>query len=94
LAAVAREGFADPAGSLPSSDGDADLGPRERSAVRYWRFAHDDSTLYDLMFHQRLELQFATGKTPAALLAGFDALRDAVNDAVSALGMELAEPET
>jgi AcrR family transcriptional regulator len=94
LAAVAEEGFAELASSLASSDGDADLGPLERSAVRYWRFAHDDPTLYDLMFHQRLVLQFATGKTPAALHAGFAALREAVNDAARTVGVKLADPET
>jgi AcrR family transcriptional regulator len=94
LAAVAQEGFAELASYLARRDGDADQDPLERSAVRYWRFAHDDPTLYDLMFHQRLALQFATGKTPAALHAAFEALREAVDDAARTVGVELADPQT
>ena len=94
LAAVAREGFGELAQSLASSDGDADLGPLHRCAVSYWRFAHDDPTLYDLMFHQRLELEFATGKTPAALRAGFGVLKEVVTDAAREVAVELADPET
>ena len=94
LAAIARDGFAELAQSLARGDGDPDLGPLHRSAASYWRFAHDDPTLYDLMFHQRLELQFATGKTPAALQAGFDALKEAVTAAAREVSVELADPET
>jgi AcrR family transcriptional regulator len=94
LAAVAGDGFAELARSLARSDAAADLGPLERSAASYWRFAHDDPTLYDLMFHQRLELQFATGKTPAALHAAFDALMELVIAAGRAVSVELADPET
>ena len=64
LAAVARDGFAELAVSLANSGSDDGLGPLHGSAARYWRFAHGDPTLYDLMFHQPLELQFATGRLP------------------------------
>src|SRR5215475_7020110 len=94
LAAVARAGFAELAQSLVTSDGDDDLAPLYRSAARYWRFAHDDPTLYDLMFHQPLELQFASGKTPAELHAGFAALETFVTDAAHQLEIELLDPET
>jgi AcrR family transcriptional regulator len=94
LAAVARDGFAELAQSLARGDGDADLSPLHRSAASYWRFAHDDPTLYDLMFHQRLELQFATGKTPAALHAAFDALTEVVTAAAREVSAELADPES
>jgi AcrR family transcriptional regulator len=94
LAAVARDGFAELAESLASGDGDADLDPLHRSAASYWRFAHDDPTLYDLMFHQRLELQFATRKTPAALHAAFDALTEVVTAAAREVSVELADPAT
>ena len=94
LAAVARDGFAELAESLSNNDGNDGLEPLHRSAARYWRFAHDDPTLYDLMFHQPLELQFATGKTPAALHAGFRALAAAVTDTASGLEIELPDPDT
>lgn len=94
LAAVARDGFAELAESLSNSDGNDGLEPLHRSAARYWRFAHEDPTLYDLMFHQPLELRFATGKTPAALHAGFRALAAAVTDAASRLEIELPDPDT
>ena len=94
LAAVARDGFAELAESLTNSDGNDGLEPLHRSAARYWRFAHEDPTLYDLMFHQPLELQFATGKTPAVLHAGFRALAALVTDAASGLEIELPDPDT
>jgi AcrR family transcriptional regulator len=94
LAAVARDGFAELAQSLANRDGDDGLGPLHRCARRYWRFAHDDPTLYDLMFHQPLELQFATGKTPAALHAAFRALVTVVTDAGRELEIELPDPDT
>lgn len=94
LAAVARDGFAELAESLSNSDGNDGPEPLHRSAARYWRFAHEDPTLYDLMFHQPLELQFATGKTPAALHAGFRALVAVVTDAASRLEIELTDPDT
>ena len=83
LAAVARDGFAELAVSLSNSGSDDALGPLHGSAARYWRFAHGDPTLYDLMFHQPLELQFATGKTPAAPHAAFRALAAVVTDAAT-----------
>jgi AcrR family transcriptional regulator len=94
LAEVARAGFAELGQSLLNSDGTDDLGPLHRSAARYWRFAHDDPTLYDLMFHQPLELQFGSGGTPAELHAGFAALKTAVTDAAYQLEIELPDPET
>ena len=94
LAAVARDGFAELAESLANSDGNDGLGPLHRSAARYWRFAHGDPTLYDLMFHQPLELQFATGKTPAALHAAFRALAAVVTDAARGLDIELSDLDT
>jgi AcrR family transcriptional regulator len=94
LAVVARDGFAELAESLATSDDDDGLGPLHRSAARYWRFAHSDPTLYDLMFHQPLELQFATGKTPAALHAAFAALAAVVTDAAHGLEIELPDPDT
>lgn len=94
LAAVAQDGFAELAQLLASSHGDTDLGPLHRSAARYWRFAHQDPTLYELMFQQRLELQFATGQTPDTLHDAFGALKRAVTDAARAAVVELADPET
>jgi AcrR family transcriptional regulator len=94
LATVARDGFAELAESLANSAGDDGLGPLHASAARYWRFAHGDPTLYDLMFHQPLELQFATGKTPAALHAGFRALAAVVIDVARVLEIELSDPDT
>ena len=94
LAAVARDGFSELAESLANSDSNDGLEPLHRSAARYWRFAHEDPTLYDLMFHQPLELQFATGKTPAVLHAGFRALAALVTDAASGLEIELPDPDT
>jgi AcrR family transcriptional regulator len=94
LAAVARDGFAELAQSLASRDGDAGAGPLHGCARRYWRFAHDDPTLYDLMFHQPLELQFATEKTPAAPHAAFRALAAVVTDAARELEIELSDPDT
>lgn len=94
LAAVARDGFAELAVSLSNSGSDEALGPLHGSAARYWRFAHGDPTLYDLMFHQPLELQFATGKTPAAPHAAFRALAAVVTDAAHELEIELSDPDT
>ena len=94
LAAVARDGFAELARSLSNGDGDDGRGPLHASAGRYWRFAHDDPTLYDLMFHQPLELQFATGKTPASLHAAFGALAAVVTDTAHGLEIELSDPDT
>ena len=94
LAAVARDGFAELADALSNSDGNDGREPLHRSAARYWRFAHEDPTLYDLMFHQPLELQFATGRTPVALHAAFRALAAVVADAARGLEIELSDPDT
>jgi AcrR family transcriptional regulator len=94
LAAVARDGFAELAVSLSNRGSEDELGPLHGSAARYWRFAHDDPTLYDLMFHQPLEFQFATEKTPAAPHAAFRALATVVTDAARELEIELPDPET
>ena len=93
LAAVARDGFAELA-DASNRDGHDGREPLHRCAARYWRFAHGDPTLYDLMFHQPLELQFATGTTPAALHAAFRALAGFVTDAARGLEIELSDPDT
>ena len=94
LAAVARDGFAELAASLSDSASGDGLGPLHGSAARYWDFAHADPTLYDLMFHQPLELRFATGKSPAPLHAAFRALAAVVTDAAHELEIELSDPDT
>jgi AcrR family transcriptional regulator len=77
LAAVAIEGFGELADALEQ----AATGPHEpllAIAEAYWRFATDEPALYELMFHHRLELVFATHDTPPQVRRGFAVLRRAI----------------
>ena len=77
LAAIAIEGFGELADALEQ----AATGPDEpllAIAEGYWRFAIDKPALYELMFHHRLELVFATDDTPSQVHRGFAVLRRAI----------------
>lgn len=81
LAAVAIEGFGELADALEQ----APTGPDEpllAIAEGYWRFARDEPALYELMFHHRLELVFATDDTPPQLRRGFAVLRRAIESRI------------
>ena len=77
LAAVAVEGFGELADVLEQAATDQDE-PLLAIAEAYWRFAGDEPALYELMFHHRLELVFATDDTPPQVRRGFAVLRQAI----------------
>jgi len=77
LAAVAIEGFGEIADALE----EATTGEKEpllAIAEAYWRFATREPTLYELMFHHRLQLAFANNDTPPQLRRAFAALHGAI----------------
>ena len=77
LAAVAIEGFGELADALEHAATDQDE-PLLAIAEAYWRFAADEPTLYELMFHHGLEVVFATDDTPPQVRRGFAVLRGAI----------------
>jgi AcrR family transcriptional regulator len=77
FAAVAIEGFGELADALEHAATAQDE-PLLAIAEGYWRFARDQPALYELMFHHRLELVFATDDTPPQLRRGFAVLRRAI----------------
>jgi AcrR family transcriptional regulator len=77
LAAIAIEGFGELADALEHAATAQDE-PLLAIAEGYWRFAADEPALYELMFHHRLELVFATDDTPPQLRRGFAVLRRAI----------------
>jgi len=77
LAAVAIEGFGELADALEQAAISQDE-PLLAIAEGYWRFATDEPTLYELMFHHQLELVFATDDTPRPVRRGFAVLRRAI----------------
>lgn len=78
LAAVAIEGFGEMANALEQAATGGQDEPLLAVAEGYWRFARDEPALYELMFHDRLELVFATDDTPPQARRGFAVLRRAV----------------
>jgi len=77
LAAVAIEGFDELADALEHAANAQDE-PLLSIADSYWRFAADEPALYELMFHHRLELEFATDDTPPQPRRGFAVLARAI----------------
>jgi AcrR family transcriptional regulator len=77
LTAVAIEGFGEIADVLEQAATGQDE-PLLAIADGYWRFAKDEPALYELMFHHRLELVFATDDTPPQVRRGFAVLRRAI----------------
>jgi AcrR family transcriptional regulator len=74
VAAVAVEGFADLAGTLrAATDGRSGRDAVAALTDAYLGFAADRPAVYTAMF-DLAALPFATGDTPAALRAGFDAV--------------------
>jgi AcrR family transcriptional regulator len=80
MAAVAVEGFAQIAAELKAARATAADDRAALAAVvkAYVDFAERRPALYDAMFTQSVDLQFAHAETPAALREGFDALREAL----------------
>lgn len=77
LTAVAIEGFGELEDALEQAATGQDE-PLLAIAEAYWRFARDEPRLYELMFHHRLELAFATDETPPQVRRGFAVLRRAI----------------
>ena len=87
LVAVAIEGFGELADALEKEVSDPDE-PLLAIADGYWRFASNEPALYELMFHHRLELVFATDDTPPQARRGFAVLRRAVASRIGGGGVE------
>jgi AcrR family transcriptional regulator len=77
LAAVAIEGFGELADALEQA-ATRQNEPMLAIAEAYWHFASEEPALYELMFHNRLELVFATDDTPPQVRRGFAVLRRAI----------------
>jgi AcrR family transcriptional regulator len=77
LVAIAIEGFGELADALEQAATGQDE-PLLTIAEAYWRFAQDEPALYELMFHQGLELVFAIDDTPPQVRRGFAVLRGAM----------------
>jgi AcrR family transcriptional regulator len=80
MAAVAVEGFAQIAVLLRAAQTETSAPSAALSAVvsAYVDFAEQHPALYDAMFVQTVDLQFASPQTHAALGDAFDAIRQAV----------------
>lgn len=77
MAAVAVEGFADLAADMRAARQHTD-DPLAAVSAAYLSFAERRPALYDAMFHQSVDLPFATPEAPAALHAGFNELAEAI----------------
>ena len=80
MAAVALEGFAEITAMMRAARGEAADARTALAAVMsaYADFAERRPALYDAMFTRAVDLPFAHPDTPAALLEGFGAIRDAL----------------
>ena len=83
LVEVAVEGFREIADALDQAAAGQDE-PLLAIADAYWRFARDEPSLYELMFHHGLELVFATDDTPSQVRRGFAVLRSAIASRIQA----------
>ena len=82
--AVALEGFGELADTLGAARRDGP--PREalgRVARAFKAFADGNPALYDAMFSRSTRLQFGAAESPAALVAGFAELRQAIVDSIA-----------
>lgn len=82
--AVALEGFGELADALGAARRDGP--PREalgRVAHAFKAFADGNPALYDAMFSRSTRLQFGAAESPAALVAGFAELRQAIVDSIA-----------
>ena len=82
--AVALEGFGELADALGAARRDGP--PREalgRVAHAFKAFADGNPALYDAMFSRSTRLQFGATESPAALVAGFAELRQAIVDSIA-----------
>lgn len=77
---MAVEGFAELAARLRAALTEAATARAALTGVvsAYLDFAERRPALYDVMFVHAVELKFAHPETPAALQAGFDAIREAL----------------
>jgi AcrR family transcriptional regulator len=89
LTAVAIEGFGEMADALEHATTGQEE-PLLAIAEGYWRFARAEPTLYDLMFHHRLELAFARDDTPPQARRAFAVLRRAIATRIRHGDVELA----
>jgi AcrR family transcriptional regulator len=80
MAAVALEGFAELAAQMRAAQEETATPRAALAAVvsAYADFAERRPALYDAMFTQTIDLRFAHPETPAALSAGFGAIREAL----------------
>ena len=82
--AVALEGFGELADALGAARRDGP--PREalgRVAHAFKAFADENPALYDAMFSRSTRLRFGAAESPAALVAGFAELRQAIVDSIA-----------
>ena len=79
MAAVAVQGFAEIADRMRTAHSEAATPRAALAAVvsAYADFAERHPALYDAMFVHAVDLRFAHPETPAALLEGFGAIREA-----------------
>ena len=84
IEAVALEGFGELADALGAARRDGS--PREalrRVAHAFNAFADENPALYDAMFSHATRLRFGAADSPAALVAGFAELRQAVVESIA-----------
>jgi AcrR family transcriptional regulator len=88
LRAVAVEGFGEMADALEHATIDQDE-PFRAVAESYWRFAHDEPSLYELMFHHRIDIAFASERTPPEARRAFAVLRRTIADRARQSSLDL-----
>ena len=82
--AVALEGFGELADALGAARRDGPPpGALGRVAHAFRAFADENPALYDAMFSRSTRLQFGAAESPAALVAGFAELRQAIVDSIA-----------
>ncbi len=84
MEAVALEGFGELADAIGAARRDGP--PREalrRVAYAFKGFADENPALYDAMFSRATRLRFGVTESPAALVAGFAELRQAIVDSTA-----------
>ncbi|MCU4186781.1 TetR/AcrR family transcriptional regulator [Acidiferrimicrobium sp. IK] len=88
--AVALEGFSELAESLGAARRDGPPGDAlRRVAHAFMSFAAENPALYDAMFSRTTRLRFGAPDSPAALVAGFEELRQAIVDSTTTTSPEV-----
>ncbi|KJR07840.1 TetR/AcrR family transcriptional regulator [Gordonia sihwensis] len=81
MLAVALEGFVELTRRCRTAlDEDGDRGAVEPVAEAYLKFSREHPAVYEAMFQQAIDAEFASADSPADLRAGFEVLAETIGD--------------